>query len=537
MRTLTNRKAIRAAAMALLAGVLYSLPACADPSITVDANPVLIPDGQTSGNAVVTWDAENNKGAEVWVREGNDKETKFSSQSKGSQTAIIKLDTKYTFTLYTAKRFLGPIKNPLAKSLASIIVTAAHQSAQTPPANFAGTWETTTGQNSKYTMTLQQTGDKVSGTYTPGDGKIDGAVVGKVLRFKWSQTGSSGSGRYVMADDGQSFGGTWNTGTDPDDPSSGVWNGTRQASTPPAGGNIEKAGVLQKPRDVGIFTKSDKHDKDVIAKPDDNVGAMIAITNVQVKVDKQNVIISFKARPNIVPVVAICNVRPVKGADSLWNFPAGSGYKTHGATGDKAKGEYSADMAQELEADTMYYYIINVPKVGGVFYQSLGKFTTAPQTTVKVTFEKVILRNDSDADSDGDLAFCYFVDPGQLTEQKYVLASPEKPLKWSEGEHLFRVEFVIENAVGELRLAVNGLDDDRVPLHPAGQGLPSWDKVLIAPNNGMNCDCNAAHRTFDLTQISGSKLIGFTMDTPSKIPYVGPARLVFTVVGTIEVTR
>lgn len=110
---------------ALLAGVLAMQMAAAQaaPSIRVDANPVKIPDGSNAGSAVITWDAEDNKDAEVWLKVENGDETRFSGDSKGAETAIIRPDRKYTFTLYSMIRRIGPLKNPLAKALASVEVS------------------------------------------------------------------------------------------------------------------------------------------------------------------------------------------------------------------------------------------------------------------------------------------------------------------------------------------------------------------------------------------------------------------------------
>jgi hypothetical protein len=98
-------------------------------------------------------------------------------------------------------------------------------------------------------MKLQQTGTKVTGTYAPSNGKIEGNINGKVLRFQWSQAGGKGSGRFVMNDDNQSFSGSFSNGTDPDDVD-GTWSGARYVPPSFAGvwetasGGDYKYGVL-----------------------------------------------------------------------------------------------------------------------------------------------------------------------------------------------------------------------------------------------------------------------------------------------------
>lgn len=67
------------------------------------------------------------------------------------------------------------------------------------PIDFTGTWQTILMMNGKSTITLTivQNGDQVVGSYA-GNGKIEGTVSGKVLRFTWQSDKGSGSGRFVM---------------------------------------------------------------------------------------------------------------------------------------------------------------------------------------------------------------------------------------------------------------------------------------------------------------------------------------------------
>jgi len=99
-----------------------------------------------------------------------------------------------------------------------------------PVTSFAGTWETITNAKHNFVLTMVQTGDKVSGVYPRGNGKIEGTVVGRVLRFKWQSDGGTGSGRLVMEDGGKAFSGTYNKGDNPDDVEN-TWNGKLPAVT------------------------------------------------------------------------------------------------------------------------------------------------------------------------------------------------------------------------------------------------------------------------------------------------------------------
>jgi len=94
--------------------------------------------------------------------------------------------------------------------------------------SFAGTWKTViTGVG--FEVRLQQVADKVIGTYTPYNGKIEGTVTGSTLRFKWTQDGGlTGTGDFSMNKGEQSFSG--NSIQDKPGAVATPWNGTRPAA-------------------------------------------------------------------------------------------------------------------------------------------------------------------------------------------------------------------------------------------------------------------------------------------------------------------
>jgi hypothetical protein len=87
---------------------------------------------------------------------------------------------------------------------------------------FTGTWNTTFGE-----MRLQQNGRSVKGTYSTGDGHIDGLLDRDVLVFRWYEANGSrsGPGTFKLSQDGDSFAGTWSYDYENDLP--GQWVGTR----------------------------------------------------------------------------------------------------------------------------------------------------------------------------------------------------------------------------------------------------------------------------------------------------------------------
>jgi uncharacterized Zn-binding protein involved in type VI secretion len=94
--------------------------------------------------------------------------------------------------------------------------------------SWEGSWDTTFG-----TMTLTQSGNRVTGTYTWDDGKITGTVDGNTLTGTWSdgKTGAAPNGSgdivFTMAADGKSFTGIYKYGSTG---SGYTWNGTRTAA-------------------------------------------------------------------------------------------------------------------------------------------------------------------------------------------------------------------------------------------------------------------------------------------------------------------
>ncbi|RWM38864.1 SH3 domain-containing protein [Mesorhizobium sp.] len=105
-----------------------------------------------------------------------------------------------------------------------------HQALAPATASFGGSWSAN-ADNVAYSLSLKQNGNGVSGRYQGNDGsagQINGKVSGSVLRFSWVQKdGTTGSGKFVLAGDGQSFNGSYSFSNDPD-AIEGSWNGTRQ---------------------------------------------------------------------------------------------------------------------------------------------------------------------------------------------------------------------------------------------------------------------------------------------------------------------
>lgn len=79
--------------------------------------------------------------------------------------------------------------------------------------SIAGTWDTTFGH-----MIIKQSGNKVTGTYTHDNGKIEGTLNGNILIGKWSEAPSysspydAGDFKFVFSKDFKSFTGSYRYG-------------------------------------------------------------------------------------------------------------------------------------------------------------------------------------------------------------------------------------------------------------------------------------------------------------------------------------
>jgi len=79
-----------------------------------------------------------------------------------------------------------------------------------PGTGFAGTWESTYDN-----LIITQVGDKITGTYKNGAGKIVGTVSGNTAKGQWSEAptfmppSNAGDFQFVLGPEGKTFGGDW----------------------------------------------------------------------------------------------------------------------------------------------------------------------------------------------------------------------------------------------------------------------------------------------------------------------------------------
>ncbi|WP_127105425.1 mechanosensitive ion channel family protein [Pararhodobacter zhoushanensis] len=117
--------------------------------------------------------------------------------------------------------------------------------------DWTGVWDTF-WRDGEARMTLQRDGDRVTGSYVPGAGSVEGTLDGRVMTGIWRQDGLEGPIVFSLAEDGQSFTGRYVDGE--------YWNGSRvapqemsQPTTPAATPReaLERFVALQNAADYG----------------------------------------------------------------------------------------------------------------------------------------------------------------------------------------------------------------------------------------------------------------------------------------------
>jgi MscS family membrane protein len=87
----------------------------------------------------------------------------------------------------------------------------ANTEPNTKVANWSGEWDAR-WRDGGARVTLTQNGDRVSGTYSLYDGRIEAVAIGRELKGQWIQENSSGSFVAVLSPDGKSFSARLGTG-------------------------------------------------------------------------------------------------------------------------------------------------------------------------------------------------------------------------------------------------------------------------------------------------------------------------------------
>ena len=246
----------------------------------------------------------------------------------------------------------------------------------------------------------------------------------------------------------------------------------------------------------------------------------------------------FIARPNALPFVEIGKEKPIKGMDGIWvvrdplRMSMDRDNKNSSATVTTYVG---ASRPQNLMLDqgTQYHYIVTVPESGTSAkpQQKTGTFRTLTRTA-SVIFTGIHVLNDSDEETDGDLTFGFFANPGESSQ----VQKRWDEQTWASGPRR-RIDerLVVHDAPERLRIVVSARDDDKsqrdiciqLPLEPN-----NFDALRPRRNNCY--EVNFAKAEIDLSKPSptgGS----FNLNSFGLGPH--GVTLIYTVSGYVEVTQ
>ncbi|WP_171060620.1 mechanosensitive ion channel family protein [Poseidonocella sp. HB161398] len=102
-----------------------------------------------------------------------------------------------------------------------LLALAAATAAAAADPDWTGDWQSF-WRGGLAQITLEQQGDRVTGSYRPDNGEIEGTVEGRVLTGTWREAGSEGAFTFALSEDGRRFTGRFGDGQ--------YWNGERAAA-------------------------------------------------------------------------------------------------------------------------------------------------------------------------------------------------------------------------------------------------------------------------------------------------------------------
>jgi hypothetical protein len=269
-----------------------------------------------------------------------------------------------------------------------------------------------------------------------------------------------------------------------------------------------------------------------------NLSEAQGIREVKETPGEQDVVISFRARPSLYPVVEISTQRPTRGQGGVLEFSnrlTMATAKTNDSKYEISSTSYTATLSG-LESGTQYFYIITArtPGEASKVRQIQGRFTTIQyRLSVKAVFTEIKVTNDSDDSGNGELFFQFFVNSREVSFWGY----PGLTLSWNDEEPARQispsVEYEIADAPETVELAVNGFDDDgplgvKRGLDPTGP--------LNAPYQDTYFEANVAKQTFNLKELPREQeRHDFTLQSMQQA--AGQGDLSFIVKGYLIITR
>lgn len=147
--------------------------------------------------------------------------------------------------------------------LLTLMLVTLSWAAQAASGDWTGTWDTRWREGGAR-LELHQHDDRVDGTYAAYNGTVDGVVSGRVLKGQWHQGTKSGGFDFVLAPDGRSFIGRYESGE--------WWTGARASTDANAGSMVDLSTPRAAMRTFLHGGNAARYDA-----PDEMVGAVAAI--------------------------------------------------------------------------------------------------------------------------------------------------------------------------------------------------------------------------------------------------------------------
>ena len=271
------------------------------------------------------------------------------------------------------------------------------------------------------------------------------------------------------------------------------------------------------------------------------------IQGVQVTPQSLGAIFSFQTQGAANPQIRIGKSAPVQAPRGRepqtmqWDFPADEVAAAFLAPRQDRGGvtQHTLRLQPVLAPNTTYHYIITVGSGAGVA-QEIGTFTTITRR-VKVVYQKIRVLKGGDGAGIGDTFFQFFANYDAQSNRNWVwLGGRDTPLKVADGAWVdANKEFTLHN-VDEVRLAVNGYDEDALTLGAPPRAIGAKSVVVDRPLNfATHNDAgawNVASADFNLALLpSATKAI----TVPFTLRSLGPAQVYdieFEVTGFYTVT-
>lgn len=268
------------------------------------------------------------------------------------------------------------------------------------------------------------------------------------------------------------------------------------------------------------------------------------ISDVRVVPSASNAVLSFKSSQRRLPLVEIGKEPPKPDRFGIMAFPYGTSLFSRFV--QLQDGRYTLNFNatnEQLEAGTIYYYIINVfndneSDPARKREQETGVISTFTQS-VKVVWEKIYIVNDSDDGGAGEISLWFWINYGQPGAKQLTIIRLGNNSASTGQTFDINIEQLIDNAPNELSLSVSGSEDDTPFLGTKFGAGDAASAPLTGPSRGENFEFNVALDTLDLTRFPSD--VGETRSYQFKLvsmPNGGNlGNLSFEIYGRFEVSR